>query len=88
MCGPIRVLIENRSFAHTSDESFIAEMDHEKPEVVMPQIYEYGDGENTRSTLSPDFEFAHEPSIEPPNVEDRRERRGESLWWATFGLTV
>jgi amino acid transporter len=54
----------------------------------MPQISEDGDGENTRSTLSPDFEFAHEPSIEPPNVEDRRERRGESLWWATFGLTV
>jgi amino acid transporter len=53
-------------------------MDHEKPEVVMPQIYEYS--ENTRSTLSPDFEFALEPPIEPPNVEERRERRGESLW--------
>ncbi|PMD57773.1 amino acid transporter-like protein [Hyaloscypha bicolor E] len=50
-------------------------MDHEKPEVVMPQIYEYS--ENTRSTLSPDFEFALEPPIEPPNVEERRERRGE-----------
>lgn len=55
-------------------------MDHEKPEVVMPQIYEYV-SDNTRSTLSPDTEFALDPSIEePPNVEDRRERRGESLW--------
>ncbi|KAE9365145.1 putative proline-specific permease [Stipitochalara longipes BDJ] len=55
-------------------------MDHEKPEVVMPQVYEYA-SENTRSTLSPDFEFELEPSgEEPPNVEDRRERRGESLW--------
>lgn len=54
-------------------------MDHEKPEVVMPQIFEYS--ENTRSTLSPDFEFALDPQIEEaPNVEDRRERRGESLW--------
>jgi amino acid transporter len=55
-------------------------MDHEKPEVVMPQIYEYV-SDNARSTLSPDFEYTLDPSIEePPNVEDRRERRGESLW--------
>ena len=61
-------------------EIFVAKMDHEKPEVVMPQIYEYA-SENTRPTLSPDFDFALEPSVEePPNVEDRRERRGESLW--------
>lgn len=60
--------------------AFTEEMDHEKPEVVMPQIYEYV-SEHTRSTLSPDFDFALEPRIEePPNVEDRRERRGESLW--------
>jgi amino acid transporter len=55
-------------------------MDHEKPEVVMPQIYEYV-SDHTRSTLNPDIEYAHDTSIEePPNVEDRRERRGESLW--------
>jgi len=55
-------------------------MDHEKPEVVIPQLCEYA-SENTRSTMSPDFDFALEPSVEePPNVEDRRERRGESLW--------
>lgn len=60
--------------------AFTEEMDHEKPEVVMPQIYEYV-RDHTRSTLSPDFDFALEPTIEePPNVEDRRERRGESLW--------
>jgi len=58
-------------------------MDHEKPEVVMPRVYDYA-SENTRSTLSPDIDYPNEkaPSIEEPieNVEDRRERRGESLW--------
>jgi yeast amino acid transporter len=58
----------------------MVKMDHEKPEVVMPRIYEYV-SDNTRSTISPDIEYTLDPSIEePPNVEDRRERRGESLW--------
>jgi amino acid transporter len=63
-------------------------MDHEKPEVVMPQLYEYA-SENTRSTLSPDFDFALEPPVEePPNVEDRRERRGESLWYVASEMRL
>ncbi|KUJ09209.1 proline-specific permease [Mollisia scopiformis] len=52
-------------------------LDHEKPEAVFPQVFEYV--EPTRSPLTPDVEYA--PSIdEPANVEERRERRGESVW--------
>jgi hypothetical protein len=39
-------------------------MDHDKPEVVAPQVLEF-DVENPEA---------------PAYVEDRRERRGESLW--------
>ncbi|KAK6604603.1 amino acid permease [Botrytis cinerea] len=47
-------------------------MDHEKPEAVIPpQIFEF-DIDQTRSRTSPDEE--------PNYPEDRRERRGESLW--------
>ncbi|TGO57403.1 hypothetical protein BOTNAR_0202g00070 [Botryotinia narcissicola] len=47
-------------------------MDHEKPEAVIPpQIFEF-DIDQTRSRTSPD--------AEPNYPEDRRERRGESLW--------
>jgi len=66
-------------------------MDHEKPQAVSPQVYEYT-GENgeqhtslVMSDLSPDNEetlYGHTPSInEPDNVEEKRERRGESLWF-------
>ncbi|KAF4636463.1 hypothetical protein G7Y89_g1615 [Cudoniella acicularis] len=53
---------------------------HEKaPEAVFPQIFEY-DATPTQSTASPE-PFHRAPSIdEPVYVEDRRERRGESLW--------
>jgi hypothetical protein len=56
-------------------------MDHEKgPEVMMPQVYEFN-SEATRSTITPDMEFNRDPSMEEPvNVEDRKERRGESVW--------
>jgi hypothetical protein len=40
-------------------------MDHEKPQVVLPQLQEY-DVEN---------------SEEPEYVEDCRERKGESVWY-------
>jgi amino acid transporter len=68
-------------------------MDHEKPQAVSPQIFEYvGDQHSDHqhnslvmSDLSPDNSetlYGHAPSInEPENVEDRRERRGESLWF-------
>ena len=61
-------------------------MDHEKKEAVSPQVYEYGEQHNSlvMSDLSPDNSetlFGPTPSInEADNVEDRRERRGESLW--------
>ncbi|KAI9046855.1 hypothetical protein LZ554_008934 [Drepanopeziza brunnea f. sp. 'monogermtubi'] len=52
-------------------------MDHEKPEVVSPQIYEIS--EATRSPITPDIEYP--PSVnEPTNVDERNEPRGESVW--------
>jgi hypothetical protein len=76
----LRLSEENTNFLQASDNTFVAEMDHEKPEVVMPPIFEYA-SENTRSTLSPDFDFNLEPPIEePPNADGHREHHGESLW--------
>jgi hypothetical protein len=55
-------------------------MDHEKLQVVSPQVYEY-DGMPTQSTASPEPLNIRAPSIdEPVYIEDRRERRGESVW--------
>jgi amino acid transporter len=60
-------------------------MDHEKPEAVMPQVFEYG-GES-RSTDYSEFTFQNvrtltrTPSVdEPEHVEDQRERHGEGVW--------
>jgi len=62
-------------------------MDHEKPQaVIMSRVYEYSTTEptiTTRSPVTPDIEYHRgTPSIdEVVNVEGRRERRGESLWF-------
>lgn len=72
-------------------------MDHEKPQAVSQQVYEYvGEQHHSlvMSDLAPDNEetlYGHTPSInEPDNVEEKRERRGESLWFVIlcglFGL--
>lgn len=50
-------------------------MDHEKPQAVFQQIFEYG-GE--QSQLS---------DVEPTQVEERRERRGESVWQVVLFLS-
>lgn len=55
-------------------------MDHEKPEAVSPQVYEYL-SEATRPPVTPDIEYPRTPSInEPPNVDERKDPRGESVW--------
>lgn len=55
-------------------------MDHEKPEAVIPpQIFEF-DIDQTRSRTSPDEE--------PNYPEDRRERRGESLWCVNLYYSI
>ncbi|KAK0105446.1 hypothetical protein ONS96_004833 [Cadophora gregata f. sp. sojae] len=55
-------------------------MDHEKPEVVSPRVFEYL-SEATRSPVSPDIEYPRTPSIdEPGNVDERRDPKGESVW--------
>jgi yeast amino acid transporter len=55
-------------------------MDHEKPQAVSPQIFEFG-GEATQSTYEPEIHYERPPSIEEPTqVKERRERRGESVW--------
>jgi hypothetical protein len=50
-------------------------LDHEKPEAVYPQVFEYV---NTHSPVTPDIEYA--PSIDEGHLEERIERRGESVW--------
>ena len=47
-------------------------MNHEKPQAVIPpQIFEF-DIDQSRAS----------PDVEPDYPEERRERRGESLWYA------
>ncbi|TVY55430.1 Arginine permease CAN1 [Lachnellula cervina] len=56
-------------------------MDHEKLQAVSPQVFEYNGGMSTQSTASPEPLTHRAPSIdEPVYMEDRRERRGESVW--------
>ncbi len=58
-------------------------MDHEKPEVVVPQgIIDYYPTEQARSPVTPDIEYAGPPSInEAEDVEDRKDPRGDSVWY-------
>lgn len=66
-------------------------MDHEKPQAVSPEIFEYGGEQHhslVMSDLAPDNSdtlYGQAPSIdEPENVEERKERRGESLWFVLW----
>lgn len=53
-------------------------MDHEKPQAVIPpQIFEF-DIDQSRTS----------PDVEPDYPEDRRERRGESLWYAGLYYSI
>ena len=59
-------------------------MDHEKPEVVSPRVYEYL-SEETRSPVSPDLDYPRNPSIEEPEiVDERKDPKGDSVWYATL----
>ena len=65
-------------------------MDHEKPQPVAAEVFEYNGEQHTSlvmSDLSPDNEetlYGRTPSLsEPDNIEEKRERRGESLWLVT-----
>ncbi|KAH8812741.1 proline-specific permease [Xylogone sp. PMI_703] len=57
-------------------------MDHEKPEAVTPTVVEtIRENAHSPLTLDLDVEYARSPSLdEPTNIEDKKERRGESLW--------
>lgn len=55
-------------------------MDHEKPQAVSPQVFDFG-GEPTQSSYESEMQYERAPSIEEPTqVKERRERRGESVW--------
>jgi amino acid transporter len=72
--------MDNKKFPSGGFNFQLVEMDHEKPQVVMPQIYEYA-GHHSQSPVTPDIEYAGTTSInEIDNVEDHRESQGESLW--------
>lgn len=66
-------------------------MEQEKRETVSPIVFDYGEmsrstdyGEMSRSTDYSDFQHGRTPSIididEPEQVEERLERRGDSVW--------
>lgn len=56
-------------------------MDHEKPEVVVPQVVDFHPHQQTRSPVIPDADYVGPPSInEAENVEDPKDRRGENVW--------
>jgi hypothetical protein len=75
-------LLKGLRMLHQIPSCFLSTMDHEKLQVVVPQIFEY-DGPS--STASPEPLNIRPPSIdEPEYVEDRRERRGESVWYENF----
>jgi yeast amino acid transporter len=70
----------NNKYPSGSFNFQLLEMDHEKPEVVRPQLYEYV-GDHSRAPVTPDIEYAGTTSIdEPDDVENHREPQGESLW--------
>jgi hypothetical protein len=56
-------------------------MDHEKPQAVSPQVFDFG-GEPTQSSYESEMQYEQRaPSIEEPTqAKERRERRGESVW--------
>ncbi len=55
-------------------------MDHEKPEAVTPGVREYI-SEQGQSSDSTERQMGHDLlADESAGVEERRERRGESLW--------
>jgi hypothetical protein len=72
--------MNNNTFPSGGFNFQLVEMDHDKPEVLRPQIYEYV-GNHSRSPVTPDIEYAGTASInEVDNVESAREPQGESLW--------
>lgn len=76
---PFDLLLRVSRGHHRINPYFLSTMDHEKLQAVVPQIFEY-DGPS--STASPEPFTIRGPSIdEPVYVEDRRDRRGESVWY-------
>lgn len=61
---------------------FPSVMDHEKPQAVPLHKLDYS--EMTRSTDYSDLQHGRTPSIieidEPEQIEERRDRRGDSVW--------
>lgn len=79
MPGPSSVAFAQRVQTQIGDR-FFSLMDHYKPQAALPQVHVY-DGEQYQ--LTNDADTQHECSSvidEPAHVEDRRERRGESVW--------
>jgi amino acid transporter len=65
-------------------------MDHEKPEAVLPQVFEYG-ADQSRSRFDSDFQNVQTltgtrtPSVDEPEfVEDAQGRRGNGVWYGVY----
>ena len=72
---------------NTKPLSFLSAMDHEKPQPVSQFTMEFVSGEMSRSTDYSDLQHGRTPSIidldEVEQVDETRERRGESVWYGS-----
>jgi hypothetical protein len=69
----------------------VVKMDHEKPQAVSPLVFDFS-GEMSRSTDYTDMQHGRTPSLididEPEQVEERRERSGDSVWYAFHSVSA
>jgi hypothetical protein len=79
----IGVVVMWKDFRNNTPENGVPAMDHDKPQAVTTYADEAVFSEDrTVSPLTVDVDYAHHPSLdEPVIIEEKRERRGEALWY-------
>lgn len=71
-----------KDFRNNTPENAGSTLDHEKPQAVNTYAEEAAYAEDrTVSPLTVDVDYARHPSLDEPVImEERKERRGDSLW--------
>ena len=72
-----------KDFRNSTPENGAPAMGHDKPQAVSTYADEAVFSEDrTVSPLTVDVDYARHPSLdEPVMIEEKRERRGEALWY-------
>lgn len=75
-----------KDFRNSTPENGAPAMDHDKPQAISTYADEAVFSEDrTVSPLTVDVDYARHPSLdEPVIIEEKRERRGEALWYVFF----